>query len=231
MKKFFLMIAIAMALCGCLQAAVTWDVGYEGSVLPNLADPAWSAIGTQSPRTSSLNDGILTITNNSAGWEGWAINAGSYWEAETTLTLEIKMKQAGTSRVEFGKSNRQWSLVFKDNEIQSRFGGDSMAFDTTEWNVFRITKESGVPQGPGDNPDDVVKLYINGSLVASDLVISHAGTYDFNLVRVMKMSGGGTMDIDYIRYTNEGAFAPVPEPATLAILGLGMAFANRRRNR
>jgi MYXO-CTERM domain-containing protein len=41
---------------------------------------------------------------------------------------------------------------------------------------------------------------------------------------------GGQIEWDYIQWTNDGAFAPVPEPAALSLLGLGALALRRRRD-
>ena len=118
---------------------------------------------------------------------------------EDAVTIEFRMKQHGLTRLEFGKSNRQWSLEFRDESITSRFGGDSIAVQTTQWRTYRIMAAS-----------DHALLYVDGSPVPAELHIMPAGTTCCNWVGFRKMGGSIPTQIDYVYFAIDGSYPPNP---------------------
>lgn len=171
-----------------------WKVMYDANVMPEQAVPAWSRLGTQA--LSYCEDGILYMPYMFAH-EGWIMEAGPFWDAEDAVTMEFRMKQHGLTRFEFGKSNRQWSLEFRDNSITSRFGGDAIQLDTTQWRTYRIIAAS-----------DHALLFMDGDPEPLELAIATAGTTCCNWVGFRKMAGSTPTQIDYVYFTIDGSFPP-----------------------
>ncbi|MFW6164270.1 MAG: LamG domain-containing protein, partial [Planctomycetota bacterium] len=90
-----------------------------------------------------------------------------------------------------------------------------------------------------DATDDEVRLYIDYALDAADIDNTLLTQFNTRDIRIGESNGGGWQfggDIDFVRITS-GALAPeqfvqpIPEPATLALLGGALAALLRRRRR
>ncbi len=96
--------------------------------------------------------------------------------------------------------------------------------DMTEFQTFRLTITG----------DGSLSLYLNNSTTAA--VSNYNGT-SVQTTRFFYFGdaggGGGVVDWEYVALTNQGAFAPVPEPAAVyAMAGVvlaGVLFQRRRK--
>ena len=115
-----------------------------------------------------------------------------------------------------------------DGELRQLTG-----FDPTEWHEFWIT----IADDTTNVGTHAVKIWMDGNIAApAGEFITTAGKkdeYDFDgyLLMFQGVSGArGSPDIDFFGYA-PGATVPVPEPMTIALLGLGgLGLLRRKRS-
>ena len=76
--------------------------------------------------------------------------------------------------------------------------------------------------------------YRDGQLLASYPNGGNYGTDNLEFGSGGSLTGGPTVELDYLRWDNTGAYAPIPEPVSLALLGAGgllLAIARHSRQR
>jgi hypothetical protein len=216
---------------------VDFTTVYEGNVLPTAATPAWSGVVTGSAVANSPSAGILTLST--------LVSENAYfetpWSASTPTTLEFSMKVNSVDPAAFAATAiyftnggpKDYRIAFTSSAIlvgdisgtPSNPSGTyaTYAFDTTALTTYRITLEGGA-----------LSLYLNNSPTAAVSGYTGTGDYTGNAFIFGDASGnvGGTSEWQYVAFTNDGAFAPVPEPAAVGLFAMGAAiFLSRSRSR
>ncbi|MHC4660011.1 MAG: PEP-CTERM sorting domain-containing protein [Planctomycetota bacterium] len=104
------------------------------------------------------------------------------------------------------------------------------AVDMTKWHEFWITIEADLTA----TGTHLVKVYTDGWLTPYEFIVSAGGGNDFDDSYIGMGVGAtgqmGAIDVDFFAYA-PGVIVPVPEPATVALLGLGGLFLIRRKRR
>lgn len=238
MKKPLKLIFCAALVLGCRisEAAllpieangVNWTYYYNPDVNPDTdyydklptesgaTSPLWSYVGLFDASQTVVDDYLRLSSTGENSQVHYAQTAG--WNGAQDTTLEVRLRVVETTgswaNAFFLSTGSKWATVdFNSTSILSLTN-----LDLTQWTVIRFTLTGGA-----NNPD--LNIYINNNPTASTIKDLFAGVTTDNYLRFGDIApgsyAGGIVDYDYIRWTSEGAFAPVPEPATSALLGLG----------
>lgn len=215
---------ILTAITSPLKAQV-FDYEYTGDYLPTdpLTVPAWQEPLAPKNTTASASGGILTIASTaldgylfyrqtpSESWNG-ALSLGS--TIEFVLRVDSQLQDAGFSQsVGIFTGTHAAVVVFTSTSVVNGaiFGNfASYALDTSNFHTYRFTTTN----------TGLLSLYVDNDPTAAFAVQMEASTGNYMEFGATTAFGGGTVEWDSVRWTNDGAFAPVPEPATLALLGL-----------
>ncbi len=124
--------------------------------------------------------------------------------------------------------------IFKD---QIKHSGGTVLYTgdlTGSQHSIRLVRQTGLNSTPADLPE--VDIYVDGvyaSTMESNTVGGALGNSAWNQdwMYLGSMSGSANYkaEIDYVRFDFSGAYEPVPEPATLVLLGSGLVLGLRRR--
>jgi len=157
-----------------------------------------------------------------------------------SFSLALETETMKNPAYTFANAGGQTGLVMNNLNTGAGFDTDPWEYDgtgetlnvlpldVTAWHEYWITIAAG---GSGTH---VVDVYVDGSLVPSTFNVSAGGDNDFD-VSYLGMDVGatgqmGAIDVDFFAYAS-GAIAPVPEPATIALLGFGgLALLRRKRS-
>ena len=224
---------------------VEWRVNYTGDYLPNdpLSDPAWTELFTNGDATASVNDGILTFEALANVDQAWTemVNT-TFWNGNSdgiqanTVEFRMKLRSEGAEYIGAGSFIFDGVQYFGFNIVEddpftpgqqgyvNLGNGGNIILDVDSYQVYRIVMYG----------DGMANLFING-VAAYESGVSANGLSGDNRINFGDLlnSGGGTSDWDYFRWTNAGAYNPVPEPqaAALLMMAVGAGFWTLRRKR
>lgn len=179
--------------------------------------------GNTAPETLAA-DSTIPNTNNAAGG---ALRMSTAYPIPSTLEVRFASPVGTFAELRNIRSGglAEFSLRWRTTDIyESGFdAGTDIApagVVREEFNVYRFVLDEDESTG-----DEFYTLFINDDTpitVVSSTVLSDSPLIDL-------FFDPGQWEIDYIRHAN-GAYALIPEPASLALLGLcGMLMLRRRR--
>ncbi|MFD2157674.1 PEP-CTERM sorting domain-containing protein [Rubritalea tangerina] len=182
-------------------------------------------LSTTGTSQSTLQGENATAPGATTAWSGTV--------TPNTFTFEISLKVNDLTngfKVWAGTGDRIYMLdIYNDKITTTNSGGGlkdvAMTLNDGAFHTFRLV---------ADNTNPGAHVWVDGVHVGDEVGgVFNSGTNDGRFILGDTTSGtfGNDIDVDiaYISYDG-GAFAPIPEPSTSALLGLGgIALIMRRR--
>lgn len=204
---------------------------YEGDVIPQNATPAWTSPGNA--QTYSVNNGELTLTTEYGNNRYFQLTTSWADDVDRSIgyTLEFRMRvdaitdtsaNRGPALFRIADGVQQIELEWHSNAIH--WNGESFPLDPSEYLTYRIAYDPDANEGSG-----AYIAWINGKLISGTLAGAPSASNHLLFGDTSNSRYGGTTTWDYIRWDTTGAYAPIPEPGSLVLLGIGGAILCRRR--
>jgi len=227
--------AAMVALGASTAGAATWYT-YDGNALPQSSTPAWNQVYKSAGAHESASGGILTVTTDTIGdYIGYQMLSPDWNAAGNGSTLEVRLKVdwannadnlAGSFDIYSG--SQQWLLGIGNGSIAS-LSSFGEGFSVTLDDAFHTLRFVVSDEAAGK-----LSVYVDGNTTpAYSFTGSTSGSNQLVFGDTTGGNVSGSIQYDYITWTNDGAFAPaVPEPASLSLLAIGgSALLARRRSR
>lgn len=232
------LVSEAEAATNVLRNGVLWESTFEGDVADlTTSTPAWT-VHDRNLQASETTDGdVYSLVSENTG-ESASYKTTAGYSSTTARTVEIRARVPdsvfeagdGIASLVAAMNGDAYDLRFASHGLLYNNGGSLstvVTMDTSEFHVYRIVTDT--------NASPTYSLYIDGSTTAaftsSTPWFTSAGFDGLFFGDISAGGLAGKIDVDYISWTDNGAFAPlVPEPSTLLCAAAGALFiAGRRR--
>ena len=242
-------VAVMLAMgAGSAMAGVdsaTWESSFEADALAPVGGDPWHGFSENGTVVPDGSNNYINFGPSGALDGVRSTNLGAaYANTNGGASFEIRARHNGGGNLDVWghimttsaatDTHKYWLTYYlEDGQMRINnsnswdFGDATVPHDTSQWTKYRFTMD-----GTDWNlyiDDDPTPAATLTAIPNADDGNPHPGYFAF-----FHGYGGSTdADIDYLRYTDMGAI-PVPEPATMAALGLGglmLRRLRRRRNR
>ncbi|NWK54128.1 PEP-CTERM sorting domain-containing protein [Verrucomicrobiaceae bacterium N1E253] len=202
-----------------------WTINGSATITPTAGVAGSIHLTTTGTSHSTLVGTTATAPGAAVDWDSTV--------SPNTFTLEVSMRVNDlTDGFKFwaGTGDRIYMLdIYNDKVTTTNSGGGlkdvAMTLNDGEFHTFRLV---------ADNTNPGAHVWVDGVHIGDEVGgVFNSGTNDSRFILGDTTSGsfGDDIDVDiaYISY-DAGAFAPVPEPSSAALVGLGgLALILRRR--
>ncbi len=197
---------------------------YRGTAAPSnppwttpLANGSGTSDGTvfTIQTTAAENRYYLMAAGENSPWDAMETN-GSTVEFSTRIVSQAAGATTGAVNLTITNGSRNFSFILGSDGVGIN-GDNHYALDTSAFHTYRLTLS-------GSGTTATMSVYLDGGL--TPIISSYVSTAGNTANRLYfgDPSGtyGGITEWEYIAFTNQGAFAPIPEPGTVALMGMGV---------
>ncbi|MDO8682435.1 MAG: sugar-binding protein, partial [Armatimonadota bacterium] len=186
-------------------AGLTWDVQYEGSVLPSVASPAW-IVGPGYENWAYIDTGTVRVDDDSPDsgsqivWrQGWAGSNSAGTTVEARMRCNSITYNSTQKNIQIFDGTKTISFLLYTSKIEA-VGGSGGSYNLTgsSYHTYRFTLQG-----------NTWNVYLDGNSTA---ILS--GTPDSDTTAnqlkfgVAGWAGQQNINFDYVYYTTTGAYAP-----------------------
>jgi hypothetical protein len=208
---------------------------YDGIPTDSVTtSPTWAAGSFSAGSVAEVSENFLRIGTAASDGSRTFRQSNGYdlGTSASSFTLEARFRvtalnadatYAGSFLFGTGTNGRWGEILYSQTSI-----GGATGLDLTDWTLVRFTITGATTSAP------LVSIFVNGSQTANaTMTLTAAATLAYFQIGDGSTASftGGVSEWDYLRWTNEGAYAPIPEPSSLALFGVAALYAVVRRKK